>query len=124
MSTISPGRPRDALGARAYRRFWRSLEEADGVQPRDGARHDVLAPLAFGRRDFMKLMGASLALAGTTGCSQTPLERIVPYRDGPAQQTYGKPVFYASTLPRDGYARRITTADGNSPIITLRKKPA
>src|SRR5512142_2669591 len=103
MSTISPGRPRDALGARAYRRFWRSLEEADGVQPRDGARHDVLAPLAFGRRDFMKLMGASLALAGTTGCSRTPLERIVPYRDGPAQQTYGKPVFYASTLPRDGY---------------------
>jgi molybdopterin-containing oxidoreductase family iron-sulfur binding subunit len=68
-----------------------------------GARHDALAPLAYGRRDFMKLMGASLALAGTAGCSRTPLEAIVPYRDGPAQQTYGKPVFYASVLPRDGY---------------------
>ena len=38
------------------------------------------------RRDFMKLMGASLALAGG-GCARPPLETIVPYRDGPAQQT-------------------------------------
>ncbi|MGE5170335.1 MAG: Fe-S-cluster-containing hydrogenase [Rudaea sp.] len=109
MSASSPHTPTDtasalvSLGARARVRFWRSLEEANGTPPPDVARHDVLAPLAYGRRDFMKLMGASLALAGTAGCSRAPLEPIVPYRDGPAQQTYGKPVFYTSALPRDGY---------------------
>jgi Fe-S-cluster-containing dehydrogenase component len=107
MSESSPSLPANPasapLGARARLRFWRSLEEAEGRQPPDAAGHVALAPLTYGRRDFMKLMGASLALAGTAGCSRTPLERIVPYRDGPAQQTYGKPVFYASALPRDGY---------------------
>src|SRR4029078_4416986 len=45
---------------------------------------------------------APAALA-RSGCARVPLEKIVPYRAGPAEQTYGKPVFYASVLPRDGY---------------------
>ena len=49
----------------------------------------------------MGLMGASLALGGATGCSRPPLETIVPYRDGPAQGEYGKPVFYATALACD-----------------------
>ena len=97
-----PPIPREtAPGARARARFWRSIAQAEGrVDPAHAASpafpgHD--------RRDFMKLMAASLALGGIGGCSRAPLEKIVPYRDGPAQQTYGKPVYYASALPRHGY---------------------
>ena len=59
-------------------------------------------PVTLARRDVLKVMAASLALA-TGGCGRVPLEKIVPYRDGPAQDGYGKPVFYASALERDGY---------------------
>ncbi|HXU67267.1 MAG TPA: Fe-S-cluster-containing hydrogenase [Casimicrobiaceae bacterium] len=98
-SVNDAGAPTPGAGARA--RFWRSIAEAEGrpepplaPMPRFGA--------GYNRRDFMKLMGASLALAGTAGCSHGPLDKLVPYRNGPAEQTYGKPVFYASVLPRDG----------------------
>src|SRR5438046_9956680 len=91
----------------AHRRFWRSLPEADdsaaSVAGGGGPRHnDHVVPTPTGRRAFLKIMGASVALAGA-GCTRPPLQRIVPYRDGPPQATYGKPVFYATTLPHDGY---------------------
>jgi len=89
----------DAVAARS--RFWRSISEAE-----NGSASVERPPghgLAVDRRRFMKAMGASLALAGAAGCARTPLETIVPYRDGPAQRSYGEAVFYASTLTRDGY---------------------
>ncbi len=92
--------PAPAPGAQAHERFWRSIAEAEGSVECAPLAQRLLA---FNRRDFMKLMGASLALAGTAGCSHGPPETIVPYVRGPAQQTYGKPVFYASVLPHDGY---------------------
>ena len=75
----------------ARTRFWRGLDELEGrtTEPDRSASEPVL----WQRREFMKLMGASLALAGTSACSRTPLEKIVPYRQGPAETTYGKPVF-------------------------------
>ncbi|MDQ6621365.1 MAG: 4Fe-4S dicluster domain-containing protein [Pseudomonadota bacterium] len=90
-------------GDSAPPRFWRTLQEQRGHAPEQvtGWNTDALQPSS--RRHFMKLMAASLALAGTGGCSREPLETIVPYRSGPLQTTYGKPVFYASALPRDGY---------------------
>jgi len=88
------------MGLAARERFWRSLA-ATGDPAATASPQRI--PLATGRRDFIKLMGASLALAGTSGCSRPPPERIVPYRDGPSQQTYGKPVYYASALGHDGY---------------------
>ncbi len=83
----------------ARERFWRSIAEAEG---HSGASDAPQALLNFNRRDFLRVMGASLALAGA-GCSRAPLEKIVPYVHGPEQQTYGKPVYYASVLPHDGY---------------------
>src|SRR4051794_40575016 len=61
------------------------------------------APVSWYRRDFMKLMGASLALAGG-GCARSPLEPIVPFHSGPAETTYGKPVYFATAIARTGYA--------------------
>ena len=42
------------------------------------------------RRGFMKLMGASLALAGVTGCTKQPDEPIYPYVKQPEDLVLGK----------------------------------
>src|ERR1700741_3591804 len=50
----------------------------------------------FTRRDFMKLMAASTALA-STACFQKPRHKILPYVNQPEEGTFGIPNFYAST---------------------------
>ena len=43
------------------------------------------------RRGFMKLMGASMALAGLAGCTKQPDEPIYPYVKAPEDLILGKP---------------------------------
>ena len=90
--------------------FWRSLEElADEPEfarylerefPRQAPRD--MAPIP--RRDFLKLMGAALALAGVSGCAFQPREEIVPYVKQPEELTAGIPLFYATAMSMSGYA--------------------
>ena len=54
---------------------------------------------AVDRRDFLKLMAASLAFAGLSGCGRTPEQYIVPYVKQPDGLTLGKPQFYATAMP-------------------------
>ena len=55
------------------------------------------------RRNFVKLMGASSALAGLTLAScRRPESYILPLKDGPEWQVPGKALYYASTMPRAG----------------------
>ena len=55
------------------------------------------------RRDFLKLMGASLALAGLNACRATPLdEKIVPYVNQPEEIVPGRPLFFATAFPMRG----------------------
>lgn len=72
---------------------------------RDGlavALDEARDPVA--RRDFLKLMGAALGLAGLSACTRAPAEEIVPYVVQPPEVTPGRPRFYASALTLDGYA--------------------
>jgi molybdopterin-containing oxidoreductase family iron-sulfur binding subunit len=56
------------------------------------------------RRTFLKLMGASLALAGVTGCTYMPRAKLAPFVEQPqGGRVPGIPLFYASTLTLDGY---------------------
>src|SRR5919198_3193181 len=55
------------------------------------------------RRNFVKLLGASIALAGLDGCTRVPGERILPYVDQPAV-TPGVPQHYATAMTIDGFA--------------------
>ncbi len=57
-----------------------------------------------GRRNFLKLMGASLALAGATACTRQPDELIVPYVRQPEDVVPGKPLFFATTMTLGGIA--------------------
>jgi MoCo/4Fe-4S cofactor protein with predicted Tat translocation signal len=56
------------------------------------------------RRTFLRLMGASLALAGVTACTRQPPEKIVPYVRQPEEIVPGKPLFYATAMPLGGVA--------------------
>ena len=62
-------------GADARRRYWRSLEELAGseafqeVMQREFPEQAADWGDGVSRRQFLALMGASLALAGLTGCS-------------------------------------------------------
>src|SRR5438105_266054 len=59
---------------------------------------------SLSRRTFLKLMGASAALAALEGCRR-PLELIVPYREDPEHLIPGKPLYYATALSFQGFAR-------------------
>jgi hypothetical protein len=51
------------------------------------------------RRGFMKLMGASMALAGLAGCTKQPDEPIYPYVKAPEDLILGKPMYFATAHP-------------------------
>jgi len=88
--------------------MWRSLEEvgdADALRHAIATRAPRFAPFYDAdRREFLKLMSASLALAGLTGCSREPQEAILPYAYAPKGQVAGEPRFYASANVVGGYA--------------------
>lgn len=54
------------------------------------------------RREFLKLMGASLGLAGLTACVKQPEEHIYPHVRAPEHLVPGRPRFYATSLSRSG----------------------
>jgi Fe-S-cluster-containing dehydrogenase component len=55
------------------------------------------------RRTFMKLMGASMALAGAA-CTRQPLETIVPYVRQPEDLVPGRPMYFATAMTLGGIA--------------------
>ena len=93
--------------------YWRNLQELAGDPefqaqlqrefPRGAS--EWLDPVS--RRGFLKLMGASLALAGMTACTKQPPEAIVPYVRQPEEIIPGKPLFYASAMPMSWFAQPV-----------------
>jgi molybdopterin-containing oxidoreductase family iron-sulfur binding subunit len=90
--------------------YWRSLEELAGSPAFQEALHREFPKGAsewvdsVSRRGFLKVMGASMALAGMTGCVRLPLEPIVPYVRQPEDVVPGRPQFYATAMTLGGYA--------------------
>ena len=119
----------DAEQPRGGKKYWRSLDElADTPQFREFVAREF-PQQAEGwndpveRRTFLKLMGASLALAGLSGCVFQPPEKIVPYVKQPEEHVPGKSLFYATAAPILGVATPIlvrsnegrpTKIEGNS----------
>ncbi|HEY2115704.1 MAG TPA: TAT-variant-translocated molybdopterin oxidoreductase, partial [Candidatus Angelobacter sp.] len=91
-------------------KYWRTLEELADQKafgellerefPRQAS--EWVDPVS--RRGFLKLAGASMALAGLAGCTRQPLEQILPYVRQPEQLVPGKPIFYATAMPFHGHA--------------------
>lgn len=51
----------------------------------------------WARREFLKLMGASIAMASAAGCVRRPQQKIVPYVKQPEEVTHGVSSFYTTT---------------------------
>src|SRR5258708_9429751 len=96
--------------------YWRSLEELAETEEfkallaREFPRQ-ALAAGVLNRRDFLKLMAASLALAGLRVCGQPQprdsSEKIVLYVKQPEALIPGKPLFFATACTLNGYATGI-----------------
>src|ERR1051326_8131588 len=89
------------------KRFWRSLEELAHTEEFEKFLEDEFpnraSLLHVDRRSFLKVMGASLAMAGLVGCRFLPQEEIVPYVKQPEDMIPGKPLFYATAISHGGY---------------------
>jgi molybdopterin-containing oxidoreductase family iron-sulfur binding subunit len=88
--------------------LWRSIAERHDPQSLDRliGREFVAPPERVTdeatRRQFLRVMGASLALAGAQGCdTQQPAEAIVPYVQQPEYLVPGKPLYYATAMEHD-----------------------
>src|SRR4051812_19525955 len=94
--------------ASAKTTYWRSLEELSQSESFDEILHNEFPQQALAldkgvdRRDFVKLMGASVAMAGLVACRQ-PDEKIIPYVNQPENLIPGKPIYFASTMPFGGF---------------------
>jgi len=104
-------RLRDRLQAEGETQRWTSLENLART-PEFEAWASAEFPSAWEeakvsdvkRRDFLKIMGASMGLAGlTTACVKQPEEKIYPYVRQPEELLPGVPLHYASAVERAGY---------------------
>ncbi|MDD5543162.1 MAG: TAT-variant-translocated molybdopterin oxidoreductase [Acidobacteriia bacterium] len=104
---------RERLRGEHGREFWRSLDELADTPEFESFLHSEFPRQAgvlgdgVSRRQVLKLMGASLALAGLTGCAYMPKEKILPYVRQPEELVPGKPLFYATTMPLGGYGKGV-----------------
>jgi molybdopterin-containing oxidoreductase family iron-sulfur binding subunit len=90
------------------RRMWRSLEELADTEEYRTFLHNEFPndpekeAAGMQRRDVLKWMAASAALAGLSGCTKMPEQKIVPYVRAPEEIIPGKPLFYATTFVQGG----------------------
>ncbi len=90
--------------------YWRSLEElSDSPEfrefvEREYPQHAEEWNDPFERRTFLKLMGASLALAGLSGCAFQPAEKVVPNVKESENTVPGKALFFATAASLGGIA--------------------
>jgi len=103
-----PPCPQSAIGNRqpaiwkspeAFRNPEAFLDSARNEFPPGASELDRLS-----RRNFLKLVGGSLALAGLPACTRQPMEKIVPYVQQPEQLIPGRPLYFATAMTLGGFA--------------------
>ena len=101
---------KDAETPAPHERFWRSPADLEG---RLGDLHSGEfmpgasdRPSGASRRDFLRIMGASMAMAGLSACRR-PVEQVLPYTRQPEEIIPGEPLYYATGMPYRGVLRPI-----------------
>lgn len=101
---------RDKILQKQGKEYWRSVEEfVDAPEFEKFVKQEYPAQAeewdnSLSRRNFVKVMGASLAFAGLSGCVIQPAEKIIPYVRQPEILTPGKPLYYATSMSLGGVA--------------------
>ena len=84
--------------------YWKSLnelaqnEEYKKFEEREFAENATELTDQVSRRSFLRVMGASIALAGFASCRK-PVQKILPYSEQPEDMVLGNPMFYATSIP-------------------------
>ncbi len=118
-------RPKDLVRDNTY---WRSFDELNNTaefqkslttefmssplraeSALEGTESDGVA-----RRDFLKLMGASVALTTAAGCIRRPIQKMIPYNKQPEEVTLGVPNYYTSTYfdGQEGFGLLVKSREG------------
>ena len=87
------------------KRYWQSIDELANTadfqtaveREFPGSTQEWVDPVS--RRGFLKLMSASMALAGLAGCTKQPEETIYPYVKAPEDLVLGRPMYFATAHP-------------------------
>ncbi|MGI9056177.1 MAG: TAT-variant-translocated molybdopterin oxidoreductase [Pyrinomonadaceae bacterium] len=101
---------RDKILAQNGKEYWRSVEEfVDAPEFEEFVKQEYPVHAeewenGLSRRNFIKVMGASLAFAGLSGCVIQPAEKIVPFVTQPENMIPGKPLFYSTAMTLGGIA--------------------
>jgi MoCo/4Fe-4S cofactor protein with predicted Tat translocation signal len=104
-SRLTLAEVRAKLEGKTGKRYWKNLDElAETPGFREMLEQEFPRQAsewvdAVSRRGFLKVMGASLALAGLAGCTKQPDEPIFPYVKAPEDLILGKPMYFASAFP-------------------------
>ncbi len=109
-NTLPLSEIRHRLAAADGPTYWRSLQELSCTDEFRQSIADEFPALgerfndSTSRREVLKIMAASLALLGITGCFyKHPQEKIVPYVKTPDQTIPGLPLYFATAMPMNGY---------------------
>jgi MoCo/4Fe-4S cofactor protein with predicted Tat translocation signal len=123
--TLDLAAVRAKLSGKTGKQYWRTLEELaedphfEELLHREFPRHASEWDDTVDRRNFLKLAGASLALAGVSGCNKAQ-GLIVPYVKQPDGLVLGKPQFYATAMPfgADAVGLLVESHEGRPTHIT------
>ncbi|HET8637602.1 MAG TPA: TAT-variant-translocated molybdopterin oxidoreductase, partial [Acidobacteriaceae bacterium] len=114
---------RAKLAGQTGKKYWRSIDELAGTPEFEAAVREEFPQHSsewidpVSRRGFLKLMGASMALAGLAGCTKQPEEAIYPYVKAPEDLVLGRPVYFATAFPfATGTVPLLIKSDAYRPI--------
>jgi molybdopterin-containing oxidoreductase family iron-sulfur binding subunit len=90
-------------------RCWRQLADAEHPEKLEEATSPEFSDPAtlwddpVSRRNFLRLMGVSIAASGLSACTREPIVPIVPYTKQPEELIPGQPLHYATAMPFNGF---------------------
>jgi len=102
----------DAYREKPKQRFWRSVSQLkEDPDYKEVTENEFMpgaeeAPSGTNRRQFLTLMGASLAMGGLAACRR-PVEKILPYARKPENVIEGVAMRYATAMPFQGHVRSL-----------------
>ena len=126
---MNPKQPASIKGPQ----YWRSLEHLSDTPEmremigKEFPGYDVDEMLsASSRRSFLKLAGASMALAGLTlgGCRRWPEEKLAPYSTNPRGRIPGVPEQYTTAMELGGVAMPLLVSSYDGRPIKIEGNPS